>query len=74
MTHSSVYALPFQAMSINGLSLPTLCQLTHPSLEVTVLNQLISPSSCGTQNYTDVRYTEILCKHSPMYQVFYNSH
>ena len=40
MTHSSVYALPFQAMSINGLSLPTLCQLTHPSLEVTVLKYL----------------------------------
>lgn len=73
MTHSSVYALPFQAMPISGLSLPTLCQLTHPSLEVTVLNQLISSSSCGTQNYTDVRYTEILCKPSAMYQVFYNS-
>ena len=46
---------------------------THPSLEVTVLNQLISSSSCGTQNYTDMRYTEILCKPSAMYQVFYNS-
>lgn len=41
------------------LSLPTLSlQLTHPSLEVTVLNQLILPSLCGTRNYTGVRYTK----------------
>lgn len=73
MTHSSVLCPPLPGHAHQCLSLPTLSQLTHPSLEVTVLNQLILPSLCGTRNYTDVRYTEILCKPSTVYQVFYDS-